>query len=159
LRGRPGLAVLTATVLCTALTLVYLHPVWRVWQDHIAPVPEDSVFNLWVLKWGVHQIRLGAVRYSASLGGLPNAVPIDARPVVAELDDELLGAERGPQSQRALRALVLPRALLRRLDAVVHGVPDDVHELAEQAREAAAIEGHTARVDHDAQVALAEAPG
>jgi len=33
--------------------------VWQVWQDHIAPVPEDPVFNLYVLKWGVHQIRLG----------------------------------------------------------------------------------------------------
>jgi len=58
-RIRAGLAGLAAAVLCTALTLVYLRPVWRVWQDYIAPVPEDSVFNLWVLKWGVHQIRLG----------------------------------------------------------------------------------------------------
>jgi hypothetical protein len=48
-----------AAVLYTALTLVYLRPVWQVWQDHIAPVPEDPVFNLYVLKWGVHQIRLG----------------------------------------------------------------------------------------------------
>ncbi|HEX3526981.1 MAG TPA: hypothetical protein VH988_07935 [Thermoanaerobaculia bacterium] len=48
-----------AALLFTALTLVYLRPVWQVWQDHIAPVPEDPVFNLYVLKWGVHQIRLG----------------------------------------------------------------------------------------------------
>jgi hypothetical protein len=48
-----------AAVLYTAVTLVYLRPVWQVWQDHIAPVPEDPVFNLYVLKWGVHQIRLG----------------------------------------------------------------------------------------------------
>jgi len=46
-------------VLFTALTMIYLRPVWQVWQDHIAPVPEDPVFNLYVLKWGVHQIRLG----------------------------------------------------------------------------------------------------
>jgi hypothetical protein len=59
LRERLRIAGIVAAVLYTVLTLVYLRPVWAVWQDHIAPVPEDPVFNLYILKWGVHQIRLG----------------------------------------------------------------------------------------------------
>jgi len=48
-----------AAALYTALGLFYLRPVWQVWQDRIAPSTADPLFNLWVLKWGVHQIRMG----------------------------------------------------------------------------------------------------
>jgi hypothetical protein len=55
----PVLGLALAAVLYTALTLLYLQPVWQVWQDRIAPNTEDPLFNLWVLKWSAHQIRLG----------------------------------------------------------------------------------------------------
>jgi len=89
-----------AAVLFTALTVVYLRPVWQVWQDHIAPVPEDPVFNLYVLKWGVHQIRLGlphvwdANIYYPLRGALT-------------LSDHLLG----PALQLTLLETVLPNAI------------------------------------------------
>ena len=54
-----GWPLAVAAALYTALGLVYLRPVWRVWQDRIAPNTGDPLFVLWVLKWGVHQIRLG----------------------------------------------------------------------------------------------------
>lgn len=48
-----------AAALYTAYGLFYLRPVWQVWQDRIAPNTADPLFNLWVLKWGAHQIRMG----------------------------------------------------------------------------------------------------
>ncbi len=42
-----------------ALSAFYLRPILRVFGTHIAPDPGDPVFNLVVLKWGMHQIRLG----------------------------------------------------------------------------------------------------
>ena len=94
------LAGLVAVVLTTALALLYLRPVWQVWQDHIAPVPEDSVFNLWVLKWGVHQIRLG-------LPDVWNAnIYYPARGTLA-FSDHLLG----PAFQLFLFELAVPNAI------------------------------------------------
>jgi hypothetical protein len=51
----PWLAV---TLLYTAVTLIYFWPLPRLFGDHLVD-RGDSLFNLWVLKWGVHQIRLG----------------------------------------------------------------------------------------------------
>ncbi|HET9228607.1 MAG TPA: hypothetical protein VFR31_18155, partial [Thermoanaerobaculia bacterium] len=48
-----------AAALYAALALFYLRPIWQVWQDRIAPSTADPLFNLWVLKWGVHQVRTG----------------------------------------------------------------------------------------------------
>jgi len=87
-------------VLCTALTLVYLRPVWRVWQDHVAPVPEDPVFNLWVLKWGVHQIRLG-------LPDFWNANIFYPARGALTFSDHLIG----PAFQLALFELAIPNAI------------------------------------------------
>ncbi len=60
---RPGrVRVLTWTAvtgLYTALALVYFWPLPRLWGDHIGPELGDPLFVLYVLKWGVHQIRLG----------------------------------------------------------------------------------------------------
>ncbi|HXO21697.1 MAG TPA: hypothetical protein VOA87_17430, partial [Thermoanaerobaculia bacterium] len=53
-----ALATLAAG-LYTAVALFYLWPIATVFRDHLAPEPVDPVFNLYVLKWGVHQIRLG----------------------------------------------------------------------------------------------------
>jgi hypothetical protein len=40
-------------------TLGYFHRIWPVRNDHLAGNSDDPVFNLYVLKWGVHQLRLG----------------------------------------------------------------------------------------------------
>jgi hypothetical protein len=56
---RQALAWTALTVLFTAVSLIYFWPLLRVWGDHIGPDLGDPLFVLWVLKWGVHQIRLG----------------------------------------------------------------------------------------------------
>jgi len=48
-----------AACLFTAVSLVYFWPLPRHWGDHIGPDLGDPLFVVWVLKWGVHQIRLG----------------------------------------------------------------------------------------------------
>lgn len=73
-----------AGALYTALGLVYLRPVWQVWQDRIAPNTADPLFNLWVLKWGVHQIRSG-------LPDLWNANIFHPTPGTLALSDHLIG--------------------------------------------------------------------
>ena len=50
---------LALTALYTALTLVYFWPLPRLAGDHLGPDLGDPLFNLWVLKWGAHQIGLG----------------------------------------------------------------------------------------------------
>jgi hypothetical protein len=40
-------------------TLVYFHLIWPLRNDHVVGHGDDPVFNLYVLKWGVHQLRLG----------------------------------------------------------------------------------------------------
>jgi hypothetical protein len=46
-------------LLYTAGVLVYFWPLPRLWGNHIGPDLGDPFFNLYVLKWGAHQIRLG----------------------------------------------------------------------------------------------------
>ena len=48
-----------AALLYTVAALVYLRPIWRVYPDHIAPNADDPLFNLYVLKWVLHQAHLG----------------------------------------------------------------------------------------------------
>lgn len=59
--ARPSQALpwLGVALLYTAATLAYFWPLPRLWWDHIGPDPGDPLFNLYVLKWGVHQIGLG----------------------------------------------------------------------------------------------------
>ena len=57
--GRRALPWLALAALYTALTLIYFWPLPRLWGDHIGPDLGDPLFNLYVLKWGAHQIRLG----------------------------------------------------------------------------------------------------
>lgn len=73
-----------AAALYTAYGLFYLRPVWQVWQDRIAPNTADPLFNLWVLKWGVHQIRSG-------LPDLWNANIFHPTPGTLALSDHLIG--------------------------------------------------------------------
>jgi len=56
---RPALVWTALTFLFTALSLVYFWPLLLQWGDHIGPDLGDPLFVLWVLKWGVHEIRLG----------------------------------------------------------------------------------------------------
>jgi len=66
------------------LSLAYLRPIWQMFRDHIMPDPGDPWFNLTVLKWGMHQMRLGMPDY----WNLPFFFP--ARGVTA-YSDNLLG--------------------------------------------------------------------
>lgn len=52
----PGVVALAVY---TLLTLLYLRPSLQTFTDHITPDPEDPVFNLYVLKWGMHQLQTG----------------------------------------------------------------------------------------------------
>jgi len=86
--------------LYTVLTLIYFWPLPRLWADHIGPGLGDSLFNLYVLKWGVHQIRLG-------LPDLWDAnIFYPARGALA-FSDHLLG----PAAQLALFETVIPNAI------------------------------------------------
>src|SRR4051812_29554985 len=60
---------------------------------------------------------------------VPNPLPIDAAPVVADGDDEpLLAIGERPQSDFVLRVLSGRRALLDRLKTVIDGVAHHVRE-------------------------------
>ncbi|HSS52185.1 MAG TPA: hypothetical protein VLX28_24860, partial [Thermoanaerobaculia bacterium] len=56
---REALAWTAVTLLFTAASLLYFWPLLRHFGDHIGPDLGDPLFNLWVLKWGAHEIRLG----------------------------------------------------------------------------------------------------
>ncbi|HEX4962163.1 MAG TPA: hypothetical protein VF173_15110 [Thermoanaerobaculia bacterium] len=101
-RPRRARALTWTAIAClyTALTLVYFWPLPRLWQDHLGPDLGDPLFNLYVLKWGVHQIRLG----------LPNVWDANIfYPVRGALafSDHLLG----PAAQLALFELAIPNAI------------------------------------------------
>ncbi|MFY9826712.1 MAG: hypothetical protein WAM82_35470 [Thermoanaerobaculia bacterium] len=86
--------------LYTAITFVYFWPLPRLWQDHLGPELGDPLFVLYILKWGVHQIRLGlpdfwnANLYFPTRGALA-------------LSDHLLG----PAAELALFETVIPNAI------------------------------------------------
>lgn len=50
-----GLAFLSYLV----LTLLYMRPAAQVLGTHLAPDPGDPLFNMVVLKWGIHEMRTG----------------------------------------------------------------------------------------------------
>lgn len=58
-RRRGALFALGLALLYSLVALLYLRPIWRVAGTRIAPDERDPVFNLWVLRWGAHQIRTG----------------------------------------------------------------------------------------------------
>lgn len=99
----PGSRVLAWTAVVsfyTALTLVYFWPLPRLWSDHIGPGLGDPLFNLYVLKWGVHQIRLG-------FPDLWNANIFYPTQGALAFSDHLLG----PAAQLSLFLLVVPNAI------------------------------------------------
>jgi len=102
--GRSGAARWLAWAAIVAayslVTLIYLRPVWRVGGDHLVPSLDDPLFNLYVLKWSAHQIRLG-------LPDLWNANLFYPTHGTLTLSDHLLG----PAAQLALFLLVVPNAI------------------------------------------------
>lgn len=89
-----------AAALYSALGLLYLRPIWQVWQDRIAPNTGDPLFNLWILKWGAHQVRMG-------LPDLWDANIFYPTKGMLALSDHLLG----PAAQLALFETVIPNAI------------------------------------------------
>jgi len=85
------LAWIAIAGLYTVVALLYLRPIWRVGGDRISPSLEDPLFNLYVLKWSAHQIRLG-------LPDLWNANLFYPTRGALALSDHLLG----PAAQLAL---------------------------------------------------------
>jgi hypothetical protein len=102
--GRSGptrwLAWAAAVAAYSLLTLIYLRPIWRVGGDHIPFAHDDPLFNLYVLKWSAHQIRLG-------LPDLWNANLFYPTRGALALSDHLLG----PAAQLALFLLIVPNAI------------------------------------------------
>jgi len=103
--GRSGAAArwiawAAAAAAYSLLTLIYLRPIWRVGGDHIPFVQGDPLFNLYVLKWSAHQIRLG-------LPDLWNANLFYPTHGALALSDHLLG----PAAQLALFLLIVPNAI------------------------------------------------
>jgi hypothetical protein len=86
--------------LYTAVTFVYFWPLPRLWSDHIGPDLGDPVFVLYVLKWGVHQIRLG-------LPDLWNANIFYPTQGALAFSDHLLG----PAAQLVVFLMVIPNAI------------------------------------------------
>ncbi len=86
--------------LYTALTLIYFWPLPRLWSDHLGPDLGDPLFNLYVLKWGAHQIQLG-------LPDVWNANMFYPTKGALAFSDHLLG----PAAQLALFLLVIPNAI------------------------------------------------
>jgi hypothetical protein len=99
-RWRRALPWLALAAVYTAVSLVYFWPLPRLWGDHIGPDLGDPLFNLYVLKWGVHQIRLG----------MPDVwdanIFYPTRGALA-FSDHLLG----PAAQLALFETVVPNAI------------------------------------------------
>ncbi len=99
-RVRRGLTWIGIAGLYTALALVSLRPIWRVGGDHLTNSLSDPLFLLWVLKWGVHQIRLG-------LPDVWNANIFYPTRGALALSDHLLG----PAAQLVLFLAVVPNAI------------------------------------------------
>jgi hypothetical protein len=94
------LAWTAVACLYTAGTLLYLRPIWRVGGDRLAPSLEDPLFNLYVLKWSAHQIRMG-------LPDLWNANLFYPTRGAFALSDHLLG----PAAQLVLFMKAVPNAI------------------------------------------------
>ena len=83
-----------------ALTLFFLRPAAAVIATHIAPDPGDPLFNLVVLKWGIHELRSGM----HSFWDMPFYFPAHE---VTTFSDHLLG----PAAFAALFTALLPLPL------------------------------------------------
>lgn len=57
--ARAYLRVLVALAAYVAVALAYLRPIGETYGDHLAGGPGDPLFTLYILKWVVHQARIG----------------------------------------------------------------------------------------------------
>lgn len=87
-----------------ALSLLYLRPTWQDFTTGIPPSPVDPVFNLYVLKWGIHQIRLGLSGEETDFWNAPFFYP--TRDVIA-YSDHLVG----PAAMAAAFTAVIPNPI------------------------------------------------
>ena len=56
---RAYLRVLIALAAYVAVALAYLRPIWETYSDNVPVDPGDPLFTVYVLKWVVHQARIG----------------------------------------------------------------------------------------------------
>jgi hypothetical protein len=56
---RAYLRVLIALAAYVAVALAYLRPIWETYSDHVPGDPGDPLFTVYILKWVVHQARIG----------------------------------------------------------------------------------------------------
>ena len=87
-----------------ALTLLYVRPTWQNFHDRHPAQPGRSVFNLYILKWGIHQIRLGLAGGETDFWNAPFFYP--TRGVIA-YSDHLVG----PAAMAAAFTAVIPNPI------------------------------------------------
>jgi hypothetical protein len=97
-RGPLGWVAITG--LYTALASLSLRPIWSFGGDRLTNSLSDPLFNLWVLKWGAHQIQLG-------LPDVWNANIFYPTRGTLAFSDHLLG----PAAQLALFLKIIPNAI------------------------------------------------
>ncbi len=89
--ARPGAGrgaapdAVAAALLYLGATAWYLRPIWRVFATDIAPDPYDPVFVLYLMKWGVRQLRAGLPNFWDAPFFFPT-------PHVVALSDHVFGA-------------------------------------------------------------------
>lgn len=79
---------LAALLAYLVLTLLYLRPTWQDFTTGVPPSPVDPVFNLYLLKWGAHEIRVGLAGGETDFWNAPFFFP--ARQVTT-YSDHLIG--------------------------------------------------------------------
>ncbi|HEV7504161.1 MAG TPA: hypothetical protein VGS07_04555 [Thermoanaerobaculia bacterium] len=99
-KGRRVLAWAAITGLYAAIATLSLRPIWRFGGDHLTNSLSDPLFNLWVLKWGAHQVQLGMPDFW-------NANIFYPTKGALAFSDHLLG----PAAQLALFLKIVPNAI------------------------------------------------
>ena len=112
---------------------------------------EDHVLGLAV----GHGLRLGGCDVALAHGALADLLGIDARPVIADLDDDAVSLLARAEVNRSVRGLARRQAGLGVLDAVVDRVAHYVDERVVDLLEDLLVEFGLAAVDHQLDV-LAE---
>ena len=95
---------LAALLAYLALSLLYLRPTWQDVTTGIPPSPLDPVFNLYILKWGIHQIGLGLSGGETDFWNAPFFFPA---PQVITYSDHLAG----PSAMAAAFTAVVPNPI------------------------------------------------
>src|SRR3954469_17724740 len=112
-----------------------------------------------VLEHDPNQIGTRIVPQAARSGELSNAGPVDAAPVVLDLQRPAAFALRCAQDDLPAGALAARLTLGGRFDAVIDRVPDQVNQRRPQWTKPLAVDAHAARLDSDRQIALPHARG